>query len=204
VETLPLHVSALDRDLLGGVLLDPELPESRHRLDVGVLPYFEDERPLQGLAGFVDWRTGGLLSGLLRRGFCSGRSGEAVLLPGGRNLPARRWVLLGLGRSSGFGEQRAHESARAIVSVVMRLRPEDVLMAMPGRVPERAAVEEVFRGLTAGLHAHTREPKLETGPAESRVRDLGGGPSRWWVVAESRHVARLRRLLEGPPRAAGE
>ena len=51
--------------LLGGVVLDPEVPTSRHRLDVGVLPFFEDERPLQGLAGFVDWRTSGFLSGLL-------------------------------------------------------------------------------------------------------------------------------------------
>lgn len=191
---LMLSVSPLERELLGGVVTDPELPDARHRLDVGVLPFFEDERPLQGLAGFVDWRTGGRLSGLLRRGFCSGRPGEAVLMPGVRTLPARRWVLLGLGRSEGFGEQRAHESARAIVSVVMRLRPSDVLMAMPGRVPERAAVEEVFRGLTAGLRAHARD--------DARARDLG--PARWWVVAESRHVARLRRLLEGPPRAAGE
>jgi hypothetical protein len=197
-DALPLSVSALERELLGGVVLDPEVPTARHRLDVGVLPFFEDERPLQGLAGFVDWRTGGVLSSLLRQGFCSGRSGEAVLLPGERNLPAQRWVLLGLGPSSGFGEQRAHESARAIVSVVMRLRPHDVLMAMPGRVPERAAVEEVFRGLTAGLRAHARPRD------EGRVRDLGTPASRWWVVAESRHVARLRRLLEGPPRAAGE
>jgi len=43
---------------------------------------------------------------------------------------------------------------------------------------------------------------------EGSVRDRApaddGEPDvcRWWVVADPRHEARLRRLLDGPPRAA--
>lgn len=193
--SLPLVVVGLDRELLGGVPVDPDVPAERRPLDLGVLPYFEDERPLQGLAGLVDWRSGGRLSSLLREGFCSGRTGEAVLLLGGRTLPATRWVLIGLGASPGFADERAHAAAGRIVSIATRLLPRDVLLAMPGRAGERAAVEAVFRGLTDGLRsvgprgvAHDPEPRGAT----------------WWVVAENRHVARLRRLLEGPPRAASE
>ena len=188
-----LRVHALDRHVLDGVVVDPEAPGDRKRLDVGVLPYFEDERPLQGLAGFVDWRTDGRLSALMRTGFCTGRSGEAVLLPGRRTLPAQRWVLVGLGRSTGFHDERARQTATWIVDTVERLGARDVLMALPGRVPERAAVEEMFAGMVV---------ELRRAPA-ARLAEEGPLPC-WWVIAEGRHVARLRRLLEGPPRAARE
>src|SRR5436190_1879228 len=72
-------IAPLTRALLDGV--DDGSAGARRRVDLAVLPFFEDERPLQGLAGLVDWRIGGGLSALLRAGFCTGATGEAVLLP---------------------------------------------------------------------------------------------------------------------------
>jgi hypothetical protein len=54
------------------------------------------ERPLQGLAGLVDWRLCGALSRTLQGGLYGGAPGEALLLPGGGRLAARRVVALGL------------------------------------------------------------------------------------------------------------
>ena len=65
-----IAVAPLARALLEGV--DDGSGGPRRRVDLGVLPIFEDERPLQGLAGLVDWRMGGSLSALLRAGFCTG------------------------------------------------------------------------------------------------------------------------------------
>jgi hypothetical protein len=260
-------VAPLTRALLDGV--DDGSGGARRRVDLAVLTIFEDERPLQGLAGLCDWRLGGSLSALLRAGFCTGAAGETVLLPGRRTLPMERLVLLGLGPARAFDRTVAEAAGERLVSVVEGLRPHDVLVAMPGRAPERAVVEAVFDGLTRALamraprdldaqaqraakavgdesrgpvlvdppavptaahdgpvgprpvlvEAVERDPAApatapEPGPdsavvsLEGSVCDLAPEPGdlpdvcRWWVVADPRHEARLRRLLEGPPRAA--
>lgn len=277
-----IAVVPLTRELLDG-LDDPERGPG-HRVDLAVLPCFEDERPLQGLAGLCDWRTGGQLSAMLRDGFWSGASGEAVLLPGRRTLPMERLVLLGLGPSARFDRARAEAVGERMVGLVEGIDPRDVLVAMPGRGLERALVEAVFDGLTRALAPSLADPAdalaqpaaravgddssptlvseavpaasvvgapptraaedgvvpLEAaGAKEARSPDgsgsergvtvavagrsepgggsessaRGGDPEggsggsqsgrRWWVVADPRHEARLRRLLDGPPRAAG-
>lgn len=185
-----VEVVPLSRDVLDGVLIDREHAPRRHRCDLGVLPLFSDDRPLRGLAGFVDWRTCGSLSRLFRSGFCDGARDEAVLLPGCRTLPARRWVLLGLGEVAGYtadAETTARAAAR-IVKVASGIGPRDVLLAMPGPAADRAVVESLLRGVAAAL-------------AED---DSEAPPVPWWVVASERHVARLRSVLEGPPRAADD
>lgn len=277
-----IAVAPLARALLEGV--DDGSGGPRRRVDLAVLPFFEDERPLQGLSGLVDWRTGGSLSALLRSGFCTGAAGEAVLWPGRRTLPMERLVLLGLGPARAFDRAAAEAAGERIVAVVEGLRPRDVLVAMPGRAPERAVVEAVFEGLTRALAMRrARDLDAEAQRAARAVGDESSGPMlgaaeaselergrrapqnvltlqgpsheashdgpvgprpvlieaeapgettlgsavvslegsgrdpapdpapseqgepdvcRWWVVADPRHEARLRRLLDGPPRAA--
>jgi hypothetical protein len=54
------------------------------------------ERPLQGLAGLVDWRLCGALTRVLTTGLYAGDPGEALLLPSAGRVPAARVVVLGL------------------------------------------------------------------------------------------------------------
>ncbi len=238
-----LVVQPLSRAVLDGVDDGTGTPM---QVDLAVLPYFEDERPLQGLAGMVDWRMGGRISALVREDFCSGRGGEAVLLPGGSTLPMERIVLLGLGPSESFDRAAAVTAGGKLVDLVEGLDPREVLVAMPGRPPDRAIVEAVFDGIAGALTVMGPGPQTASPPTTSPdpvVRSVGPtlaappvavslevaaapappdrqpatdeptrvpatpadrGPRarRWWVVADPRHEARLRRLLEGPPRAA--
>lgn len=46
-----------------------------------IAPIYENERPLKGLAGQLDWRLGGQVSQYLRQGALSGRSGECAYVP---------------------------------------------------------------------------------------------------------------------------
>lgn len=198
--SVELRVESLHRGMLDGVE-DPEEEGKRRIVDVGIIPWFSDERPLQGLAGYIDWRSSGMLTALIRRGFCRGAAEESVLLPARLGLPVARLVLVGFGDSRQFSESAAREAAARAVRIGNRLRPRDVLFAMPGWLQERDLVEAVFSGLTSAL----RRGDGRTGPAS--VDEDGPPvslPQRWWVVTDPRHVARLRRLLEGPPRAAAE
>lgn len=56
-----------------------------------------DERPLRGLAGLVDWRLCGALTKSLREGHFRGDPGEALLSVDGRRLLSRRIFLHGVG-----------------------------------------------------------------------------------------------------------
>jgi hypothetical protein len=69
------------------------------------------ERPLQGLAGLVDWRLCGALTRALASGLYAAGPGEALLLPTAGRLPARRVVALGLPaplRAEAFGPAARH------------------------------------------------------------------------------------------------
>jgi hypothetical protein len=191
---IELRVEPLERALLGG-LPPPAGEGERVRADLGILAYFEDERPLRGLLAFLDWRAAGGLSKLVRQRWCTGEVGEAVLLPARRGLPIARLVLVGLGPSADFDVVRAEEAAREAVSIARRLHPRDVVLAMPGGTEEREHVEALF---SAVLHALEEEPRMAGpgGPSQDGDDDV----CRWWVIADPRHVQRLRRLLGGPPR----
>jgi hypothetical protein len=69
------------------------------------------ERPLQGLAGLVDWRLCGALTRALAGGLYAGDPEEGLLLPTGGRLAARRVVALGLPspvRAQAFGPAARH------------------------------------------------------------------------------------------------
>ncbi|HEX8909353.1 MAG TPA: peptidase M17, partial [Anaeromyxobacteraceae bacterium] len=66
-------------------------------LDVDALAIFVGpERPLQGLAGFADWRLCGLISRVIRDGTYGPDTGEALLLPSGGRIAVPRIFCFGL------------------------------------------------------------------------------------------------------------
>jgi hypothetical protein len=66
-------------------------------LDVEALAIFVGpERPLQGLAGFADWRLCGLISRAIRDGSYGPETGEALLLPSGGRIAVPRIFCFGV------------------------------------------------------------------------------------------------------------
>lgn len=117
---------------------------------------FADARPSHGLAGIVDWRLGGRLSELEKKGRLTGELGEVVLVPGKPRLPFDKILLFGAGARATFDEEvfervlgemlNALEglAARAAVvelpgrheGLIAADRAADVLLALAGRRPE--------------------------------------------------------------------
>ncbi len=58
---------------------------------------YEDERPLQGLSGLVDWCLFGQLSDLILDGRFAGRLGDFALLATQGRISAPKFMLAGLG-----------------------------------------------------------------------------------------------------------
>ncbi len=186
-----LRLEALERDVLDG-LPDGEGPQ-RVRGDVAIIPWFTDERPFQGLLGLLDWRRDGSLSALARDGIAHGTWKESLLLPAGPGLPVERIVLLGCGDRDRFDAEAAASIGAQAASVAIDLRPRSVVIGMPTGCAERDVLESLFLGLVGGIEdtAQDEPEAVLTTPTHP-----------WWVVVEERHIARLRRLLDGPLRAA--
>ena len=105
--------------------------------EVLVLPFFEDERPLRGAAGLVDWRLCGALSRTILAGHLVGGLGEKALFAAPAPLRTGGLLLLGLGRSEAFEERSARAACASIADTLRGARTSSVALALPGRSLER-------------------------------------------------------------------
>ena len=99
---------------------------------------FEDERPLRGAAGYVDWRLCGALSRVLQDGRFTGQHGDALLFPTLGRLAPPRIFCFGAGPRSAFtaasfatvvrkaGEAMSLAGSKAFATEVPALGSDDV------------------------------------------------------------------------------
>ena len=91
----------------------------------------EDERPLSGATGFLDWRLCGGLSKILGSGFFVGAPGDKLLLPTDARVPAKKVFAVGLGRLASvtaLGLEHALTQAAAMLS---KAKVDSVALAFP-------------------------------------------------------------------------
>jgi hypothetical protein len=81
-------------------------------IEAACLFIFEDERPLRGVAGYLDWRLCGSLSHMLRDGHFAGTRGEALLFPVWGRVPMGRVFCFGSGKSTAFDGRVFSEVSR--------------------------------------------------------------------------------------------
>jgi len=167
IRVVPLGLAALES--IG------EAPEWSAELTV--LPVFSDERPLQGLAGVLDWRLGGRLSSLLREGICTGTIGEHVLTLSRHTPVLWRVVLLGLGERAGFDSARAQAAAAQVLELCSNLCVQEVMLGMPAIAPTLPVPEAGLWWAQAVVRA--RQDALARGAI---------APEKLWILAEREHL----------------
>lgn len=108
--------------------LDPE-KALFHDLNGIAVTFYENERPLRGLVGLLDWRFHGAISNHLRSGAVSGRAGECVYLPihssGGKIY---HLILLGGGNAGEPGARKkvSGEALQALKKNISSLKLEKI------------------------------------------------------------------------------
>ncbi|MFZ5443768.1 MAG: M17 family peptidase N-terminal domain-containing protein [Myxococcota bacterium] len=91
----------------------------------------EDERPLSGATGFLDWRLCGALSKVLGSGFFVGAPDDRLLMPTDARVPARRIFVVGLGRSTGVTALGLEHALGRAAEMLTRAGVESVALAFP-------------------------------------------------------------------------
>jgi hypothetical protein len=116
------------------------------------IPFFEDERPLRGALGLVDWRMCGALSELILRGRIDGHAGEKLLVPARPRLPFEKLFLFGLGPMGEFDESTFDDSVDRMLETLTRARVRASVWVLPGRalglMDPGAAVERFLEIIT--------------------------------------------------------
>jgi hypothetical protein len=91
----------------------------------------EDDRPLPGSAGYVDWRLCGALSRVLQSGFFVGAREDSLLLPTDGRFRVPRLFVMGLGQRQGLEARGLGEALAHAGQVLSRAKVESVALELP-------------------------------------------------------------------------
>jgi len=81
-----------------------------------IVGFYEDVRPLKGLAGELDWLLCGSLSSLIIKNKLHGSLGEIALLTSRAKVPAEKIFMVGLGPKEGLSQSSLRSAVRTAVS----------------------------------------------------------------------------------------
>ena len=158
----------------------------RIEIDLAVACFFEDERPLRGAAGRIDWRLCGLVSEQIEAGRIAGRVGECLLVPGSGTLRTPRVMLLGLGPRRSFDAAQAFAAGREAVRRCLSLSLSELALAPPAlRSRDLAAYAEA---VLAGALEAVRKARA---------------PLSMTLVVPREEAARVSRVLEAAAQTGG-
>lgn len=91
----------------------------------------EDERPLSGATGYLDWRLCGGLSRILGSGFFVGAPGDKLLLPTDARVPAKKVFAIGLGKLASVTSLGLEHALTQAASMLSKAKVDSVALAFP-------------------------------------------------------------------------
>jgi hypothetical protein len=140
------------------VLFDGSVVSAPAEAVLAMIP--EDERPLRGEAGQLDWRLDGEISRLLESGYVTGSREEAALLPGGPMIGAVRVMLIGVGGGDDLAGRNLQRALRAVLPKLVALRVHRVALALPAAIEPALDADDLLWGLVSGLAALPEDSEL--------------------------------------------
>ena len=167
-------------------------------LDVDALAVFVGpERPLQGFAGYADWRLCGAISRAIRSAFFAGATDEALLIPSGGRVHAARIFCFGLPGAPPLRPDAFLRASRQACEAMARAGSEAFATALPPFDGEPAVAARLW--LEASLVRPVRRQVLL---GEPRVLQREHAAARAERGADVEVVVPPSRV-EMPPRARG-
>ncbi len=107
----------------------------------------EDDRPLSGAAGFVDWRLGGGLSRVLQQGFFTGTVDDRLLFPTGGMLPVPKLFAVGVGPDASLDAATLGRLLAGAAAMLKKAGVTSVALGLPraNALNDEARVEAIKR-----------------------------------------------------------
>ena len=122
-----------------------------------VTGFFQDERPLKGTSGLMDWRLNGTISQLLKRGKITGQWQESTLIPSHGRVVAPWILLLGLGKLREYSTLRLRDLFPQLYEILKNLKTSKVCLSFPSdetyNVDCGKSAEVLLEGMADGLNS---------------------------------------------------
>jgi len=99
--------------------------------DVLVTGFFQDERPLKGSTGWIDWRLNGMLSRFLIERRLTGDWQETTLIPSQGRVTPRMVLLVGLGKVREYSYLRLRDLSPFLLDTLRKLNTSSVCLSFP-------------------------------------------------------------------------
>lgn len=139
------------------------------------LTFFEDERPLRGALGLIDWRLCGRISRTLLRGRATGALGERLLLPVRPRLSFQKLFLFGAGPKEKLDHAVVSDVIENMLTTLDRAKVRTCVMALPGRsldLVEPATAMRILLGRVAHHPDQDQVTLIESPEAEKAMRPV--------------------------------
>ena len=135
--------------------------------DALIVNFFEDVRPLKGLAGELDWLLCGSLSHLILNNKINGSLGDVALLTSQGKIPAQKIFLLGLGPKAGVSPASLRSAARNAASSAIRagVTRASLEFVPTSDVPHDTTIAALREGLREGSEGKNLDVLLITSDA---------------------------------------
>jgi hypothetical protein len=99
--------------------------------DVLVTGFFQDERPLKGSSGWIDWRLNGMLSHFLIEKQLTGDWKETTLIPSSGRMTPQRILLVGLGKVRDYSYPRLRDLSSHLFGTLKNLNTSSICVSLP-------------------------------------------------------------------------
>ncbi len=127
-----------------------------------IVGFYEDVRPLKGLAGELDWLFCGALSSLIIKNKLSGALGELALLTSRSKVPASKIFMLGLGPRGSVSSETLRKAAQSAAAAALSAGVTSAVLEYfitPELSPE-TTVHALQQGLADGSRGRSIELSL--------------------------------------------
>lgn len=129
--------------------------------EVLVLGFFQNVRPLRGLAAEVDWIYNGMISRLILKNKIKGVLGEATLLATERKLYTQKVLVMGLGIGGGYTERTAQDVYSRVRNALIELQIKDCAIELFGLSDGCLNGDQAIQAMLHGLYMDPA-PAIET------------------------------------------
>jgi len=127
-----------------------------------IVGFYEDTRPLKGIAGELDWLLCGALSSLVLTGKLRGSLGDVALVTSQGKVPAQKIFLVGMGPRAGLTQTTLRSAARtaAASAVGAGVRSAAIEYFPSSDIPQDGAVTALNQGLNEGAGGRSFDVQL--------------------------------------------
>jgi hypothetical protein len=99
--------------------------------DLLITGLFQDERPLRGSIGWIDWRLNGMLSRFLIENRLTGEWKEKTLIPSQGRVSPKVILIFGLGKVKEYSYLSVREVVPFVVETLKNMRASNLCFSLP-------------------------------------------------------------------------